>query len=274
MNRESTVDATWNDGLPGWNDVVTARAYESFNQRHTRYREANRALVEHAGITPGQRILDFAAGTGLTTEAALPYVAETDRVVCVEPAAAMRSEGERRLHSPRIHWTDALPRDPGAFDRVLCGAAIWQFDPFEDVLRRLVDVLAAEGALCFNIPAAYLGEPDEPGAGRDPYLAELPAMLAADTEQRTAEQVSLRSGTEIDELLGTLGLAIERWSMRSRFTQPAYRDWLKIPVIGNGLLAHVSPGDRATVIDRAYERVDAESWRWEAWRGWTAWRPA
>ena len=69
----------------GWNDPRTARVYERFCNRHSRYRQANDALIAHAELREGQRILDVAAGTGRTTEVALPLIGDGGRVLCVEP---------------------------------------------------------------------------------------------------------------------------------------------------------------------------------------------
>ena len=47
--------------------------------------------------------------------------------------------------------------------------------PLDRTIERLATLVAPGGALCFNIPAAYLLEADEPGGGRDPRLIHLPA---------------------------------------------------------------------------------------------------
>jgi ubiquinone/menaquinone biosynthesis C-methylase UbiE len=79
--------------MTGWDHPDTVRYYEAFNRRHTRYRTANRALVRHAQLRPGLRVLDFAAGTGGTPAAALDVLGADGRVDCVEPAQAMRAAG-------------------------------------------------------------------------------------------------------------------------------------------------------------------------------------
>ena len=266
------MDSVSTESSAVWNDLATARAYEAFNERHTRYIEANRELVERAGIAAGHCVLDFAAGTGRTAEAALRRLGEDDRVVCVEPSEAMRRLGQERLQDERVCWRDELPEDEREFDRVLCGAAIWQCLPLIDSLPRLAKSLAPGGALCFNIPAAYVGEPDEPGGGRDPYLLGLQALLSGDRPPRLADSAPLPSAAEIDDLLADCGLGVQRWAVETRVTQEAYRDWLKIPVIGTGLLDDVDPEKRSRLIDAAYECVDKKSWRWERWWGWTGWR--
>jgi SAM-dependent methyltransferase len=255
----------------GWDDPRTARAYEAFCARHPRYLEANAALVDRAALAPGQRVLDVAAGTGRTAEAALPWLHRRGTVLCVEPAAAMRAAGARRLRDPRATWAARLPEPPARFDRILCGAALWQMQPLTATVPRLAALLAPGGALCFSIPSLYLGEPDEPGGGRDPWLVALPALLASEATADVAPAEPLPDAAGLDALLAEAGLAPRRATVRFRLTQTAYRDWLKIPIVTNRLLSDLDPDARARRIDEVYARVDAGSWRWEAWTVWTAW---
>src|SRR5256885_16540583 len=57
-------------------------------------------------------------------------------------------------------------------------------------------------------------------------------------------------------------------SFRQRLTQAAYRDWLKIRVLPDRLLASLTPPARARRIEEAFRRADPTSWRWERWLGW------
>jgi SAM-dependent methyltransferase len=261
----------------GWDHPWTARLYERFNEGHGRYREANTALTQHAALKPGQRVLDFAAGSGRTAEAALPYLGSQGRILCVEPASAMRAMGRNRLADPRIRWTSALPAGP-PFDRILCGAALWQLDSWAKRFGEFVDLLSPGGAFCFNIPALYLGQADEPGGGEDPWLMALQAALAAPYHEEASMTNESESPPEIPRIdkieseLKAAGLRPEPWSFRIRLTQAAYRDWLKIPVLTNRLLPGLEPQERIRQIDEAYDQVPKDSWRWERWLGWTAWK--
>lgn len=165
----------------------------------------------------------------------------------------------------------------GHFDRILCGAAIWQVDSLEDTIASLAARLSPGGALCFNIPVLYLGQPDEPGGGNDPWLLELPALLSDSSHvgEPAADPAALPSPPDeasITQFLKAAGLRPHSYSFRLRLTQEAYRDWLKIPILTNRLLPGLHPLERVRCIEAAYDRCSQDSWRWESWRGWTAWK--
>lgn len=262
----------------GWDNVATARMYEQFCRRHRRYRIANDALAAHASLEMGMRVLDVAAGTGRTAQALLSELGENGHVLCVEPAAAMRTAGERRVRDARVTWTDHLPDHSAQFDRIVCGAAIWQLLPLDGTIERLAAMLSGDGALVFNVPAQYLREVDRPGGGRDPLLLELPALIerspAVPAQQTTTVQNAWLATTagQIEHLLIANSLRVQRWSFDVRLTQAAYRDWLKIPPTSEGMLAGLPIDERVRRINRAYTYTDARSWRWEHWLGWTAWK--
>jgi SAM-dependent methyltransferase len=262
----------------GWDDAATAERYERFCRRHTRYRRANDVLVRQAAIVPGLRVLDFGAGSGRTTSAALPHLGTTGTVVCVEPAAAMRLVGQRRVRDTRVTWRADLPdgsTPQGTFDRVLAGAVIWQLDPVGQWIRRLTSLLRPGGALVFDMPALYLGEPDDPGGGDDPLLLDLMTQLLSE-HARPASSAPRpaawsRCSEDIGAALSEAGLRYRTWEFRHRLTQAAYARWLSIPVLTAELFAGVDAEERDRRIERALAAVDARSFKWERWRGWTAW---
>jgi SAM-dependent methyltransferase len=266
--------------MSGWDDADTAMYYEAFCLKHSRYSRANAALIAHADIETGMRVLDFAAGTGRTAQASLRRLGKNGRAMCVEPSAAMRNAGLRRITDPRIEWGSQLPDGQDSFDRILCGSAIWQIIPLIDTFRALTHLLRPGGALCFNIPAAYLLEPDDPGGGQDPSLLSLPGLLMGSQEYAPAEApvdaaapapAPLSMGV-IRDWLNEVGLRVESWQFRVRITQDAFAAWLKIPLITDRLLAGLTPRERAERIDAVLGAVDRSSWKWERWRGWTAWK--
>lgn len=255
----------------GWDDPATARYYAAFCRRHARYRIANAALAAHAGLENGQRVLDVAAGIGGTASAALSYLRPDARLVLVEPSAPMRARGEKRLRDPRVTWVERMPEPPQRFDRILCGAAAWLLLPLQATFERWRALLEPGGSICFDMPAMYVGEPDEPGGGRDPLLLELPAVLAREGRAVLAHaQAPVPGAATITSYLHESGFAVERFGFRVRFTQRAYRDWLKIPVLTEFLLHGLDADERARRIDTAFAACDAKAWRWERWTGWKA----
>jgi SAM-dependent methyltransferase len=273
----------------GWDHPATAESYERFCRRHTRYRRANDVLVREAALVPGMRVLDFGAGTGRTASAALPRLGPDGRIVCVEPAASMRAAGRRRLRDSRVTWRPDLPDAADqheTFDRVIAGAVIWQLDSLEDWIRQVTPLLRPGGALVFDVPALYLGEPDEPGGGSDPLLLDLVASLVsaraglASTRELSHESSGPQQTSawchhreSVDAALGRSGLRYRTWEFRHRLTQTAYAHWLSIPVVTDRLLCGVDAAERVRHIERALAAVDARSFKWERWCGWTAWKP-
>ena len=253
----------------GWDNPKIARYYEGFCQHHDRYQEANAVLVREADLKPGLRVLDLGAGTGRTAEAALPFLGPPGTIVCVEPSSPMRAVGKTRLRDRRTRWSPDCSGETAAFDRILCGASIWQMTPLDRTFQWLAGLLSQGGAVCFNIPSLYFGEPDEPGGGRDPLLLELPALLSRGRHAATAG-IALPDADGVEARLSQVGLRPRRWTFRIRFTQAAYRDWLKLPVLTDWMLGDVDADERARQIDEAFARVDPASWRWERWTGWTA----
>ncbi|MEZ5352962.1 MAG: class I SAM-dependent methyltransferase [Bryobacteraceae bacterium] len=258
-----------------WDHPATPVYYEAFYDAHPRYLKANRALIAHAALEPGHRVLDVGAGTGRTAEEALACLGPEGRVDALEPSHAMRRAGRRRLSDPRLRWLSRMPGASARFDRILCGASIWQLEPFAEQVIALAARLLPGGALVFNIPALYLLEPDQPGGGRDPLLLELPARLFEDAPPRLSggtQPVAALSAKAIEMHLRAAGLRPRSWSFRRKFTQDAYAAWLRIPVLTENLLPGLTPIERARRIDDALAKVDRASWKWERWRGWTAWK--
>jgi SAM-dependent methyltransferase len=258
----------------GWNHPLTARYYEEFDLRHDRYRRVNEELSRHAALASGQRVLDLAAGLGGTARAALAALGDAPcRIHCVEPEGAMRTRGEELLADPRVTWSHELPGEPESFDRILCGAAVWLLAPLQIVFEGVAALLAPGGAFVFTIPSLYLGVPDEPGGGRDPRLLDVLGLVSGGREPEAPPGGPITGSVAVDALLQAAGLAPERWEIRVRLTQGAFRDLLKIPVHTDWLLGELGPEERAARIDEAYDQTDPDSWRWEGWYGWTAWKP-
>ncbi len=130
-----------------------------------------------AGIAPGARVLDLAAGTGKLTRALL--TAGLD-VVAVEPLPGMRERLAATLPADRIldGSAEALPLPDAVVDAVFCGDAFHWFDG-PAALTEIARVLRPGGALILSwlIPASADGASWWPrvGAVLDAVRPEHPA---------------------------------------------------------------------------------------------------
>lgn len=124
--------------------------------------EAVAHLEESAGITPGCRVLDLAAGTGKLTRQL--HGRGTD-CLAVEPSASMREVFRRMVPEVGVAGGTAemIPVADGTMDAVVVAQAFHWFDPAR-ALREIVRVLRPKGWL-----ALIWNERDE----SDPTMAEL-----------------------------------------------------------------------------------------------------
>lgn len=110
-------------------------------------------LVDAAGVRPGQAVLDVACGTGVVARKAADRLAGRGKVVGVDSNEAMLAVA-RRIR-PEIVWKQGdaadLPFDAGAFDVVLCQAALMFFPDRVAALREMGRVAAAGGTVAVQV---------------------------------------------------------------------------------------------------------------------------
>ncbi len=118
-------------------------------------------LLDTANVSPGQRVLDVACGTGVVARAAADLVGDAGVVVGVDLNAAML-EVARRVR-PDIQWLtgDAvdLPFDDGSFDTVLCQSALFFFPDPAAAIREMSRVAKAGGSVAVQTYAKLDAQP-------------------------------------------------------------------------------------------------------------------
>ncbi len=248
----------------GWDHPLTARRYQEFCEGPTRYRFANQALVRLAELGGARNILDFAAGVGHTAEAIVAQAPDDARVLCVEPADAMRRAGEQRLRDARVRWAAELP-DVGRFDRFVCSAALWLVDDWGRELDRAKSLSSEDALLCFTIPSLYLGVADRAGGGEDPLLTALWSELSRQRAPESEPHAPPPNEAELTALLRARGFDPVLDRLEYRLTQAELRDWTKIPVVTDALFPGLDVEARDRLIDAAFERSDPSSYRFEGW---------
>ncbi len=107
-----------------------------------------REALTRAGLQPGMRVVDVAAGTGITARAAAQLVGGADYVTCVEPSLGMLAESERQLAARHVQGSaEDLPLVDASFDFLSMGFALRHVENLEAAFREFGRVLKPGGKL-------------------------------------------------------------------------------------------------------------------------------
>jgi ubiquinone/menaquinone biosynthesis C-methylase UbiE len=133
-------------------------------------------LLNHAGVTAGQRVLDVACGTGVVARQAAEIVGQAGAVTGVDLNPAMLEVAKERASA--IHWRigDAvdLPFENSTFDVVLCQSALFFFGDPARAVKEMARVVRVGGVVALQ---TYAGLDQQPAYG--PFV-ETVARLAGD----------------------------------------------------------------------------------------------
>lgn len=125
--------APFYDRVVGWGFFGSGRSYRKWAQKR-------------AGVGPGQKILDAAAGTGLMAQAALELGVKPDDIVCLDPSPGMLAEAKKKFAVRTVVASaDAIPFDAEQFDFVTMGYALRHVASLEGTFREYHRVLKKGG---------------------------------------------------------------------------------------------------------------------------------
>jgi ubiquinone/menaquinone biosynthesis C-methylase UbiE len=114
-----------------------------------------RRLLATAKLTPGERVLDVACGTGLAARLAAEAVGPEGTVAGLDPTPGML-ELARSVSPDRIDWYEApaesMPLPDTTFDVVLCSMGLQFFEDKVQGLREMRRVLAPGGRAVVSTP--------------------------------------------------------------------------------------------------------------------------
>jgi demethylmenaquinone methyltransferase/2-methoxy-6-polyprenyl-1,4-benzoquinol methylase len=110
-----------------------------------RYR---RDALRRAGLTPGDRVLDVAIGTGLVARAALDLLGDGGRVTGVDLSMGMLAEAHKTLPITLVQGVaERLPLDDSCVDFLTMGYALRHVADLESTFREYLRVLRPGGSL-------------------------------------------------------------------------------------------------------------------------------
>jgi len=145
------------DTLREWSDSAKYWAKHSETIRRM-FAPLTQALIEDAGIVPGQAVLDVAGGTGEPSLAIAEVVGPTGSVTCTDAIDEMVRAAEREALRRKLtnitfrHCTaDALPFPDNTFDATVSRLGVMFFPDPLNALREMLRVTKPGGSLALVV---------------------------------------------------------------------------------------------------------------------------
>jgi ubiquinone/menaquinone biosynthesis C-methylase UbiE len=156
----SEADAM-NDAMTGQVSPEAAELYERFFVPAL-FDQWPSQLLDLAGVSLGDEVLDIACGTGVLARAAKPRVGPTGFVCGLDLNAGMLSVAARA--EPGVSWVpgraESLPMPDNSFNRVCCQFGLMFFSDRQAAVGEMARVVRAGGSVCV---ATWAGLSETPG---------------------------------------------------------------------------------------------------------------
>jgi len=208
-------------------------------------------LIDAAGISPGQSVLDVGCGTGIVARQAADQLGDTGTVVGVDLNDAMLAVA-RRLR-PDIDWrkgdAGALPFPAGQFDAVLCQMALMFFPDRVGALREMARVARDGGTVAAVVPALLA---DQPAYG--PFVDVAARHAGQEALSLLNTYWSCGDIGELQALFGAAGLEVVSAASHTGTARHASIDeFVATEVEGSPLIDRITPRQYANIREDAEE---------------------
>ncbi len=143
-----------------WDTKENAEAYDEYANNFSMYKDTSKDLVKISKIKPKMRIVDLAAGTGITAKVVFDKVGADVYIIAVDQSEMMlRKAKEKFLDKKNTKFIIAEAENldkvvKKQVDVIICNSAFWQIKPRE-VFKAASNVLKYGGIFAFNLPDQY-----------------------------------------------------------------------------------------------------------------------
>ena len=186
---------------------IPLEAAESYEQNMVPmlFAEWGQHLVDAAGITSGQRVLDVACGTGAVTRVAADVVGPDGSLVGLDLNENMLTVARRVRQD--VEWRQgdaaALPFDDDSFDAVLCASGLMFFPDLPRSIAEMARVLRPGGTVATQ---TWASTHDQPGYG--PMIDVVARHAGADAVDLVNTYFRLGDLEELRRLFAAAVLAV------------------------------------------------------------------
>jgi len=208
-------------------------------------------LVEHAGVRPGERVLDLACGTGIAARLAAKCTGPSGAVtgVDVNPGMIAVARAVTSGVSPPIEWREsdahALPFAEGSFDVGLCQFSLMFFSDRHAALLELHRVIAPGGRAAMAVWRSIDANP-----GWSLFATALEQHVSAEAAATMRAPFVFADGEEVRTLVKAAGFHDVRVDVDTRSTRfPSAREMVLRQAAASPLAGPIGALD-APALDR------------------------
>lgn len=215
------------------------------------FRQFTAAIAKAARLTPGQRVLDVACGTGVLAQEAARRVGPEGKVVGLDRNDGMLAVAGRKAHD--VDWrhgmAEDLPFSDGAFDAVISQFGLMFFEDRAKALKEMVRVTRPGGRIAVAVWA-----PLETSPGYADMVTLLERLFGKQVADELRAPFTLGEERRLRLLFADGGMPnveLSRVEGTARF--PSIEDWVRVDVKG-WTLARFIDEERYRLLLREAER--------------------